>query len=124
MESVDDVAQVEQIGESAEVAYCGAVIRRWAAAGVIFTPVGPLCGNERAAAIGKAYEQEQHAAPPNAADDGQSPAFEGMALPDDRHRGRNMTVMGSLWPLPSGVSARNGWSASWNTASATSASSA
>jgi hypothetical protein len=112
MESVDDVAQVEQIGESAEVAYCGAVIRRWAVAGVIFTPVGPLCGNERAAAIGKAYEQEQPAAPPNAADDGQSPAFEGMALPDDRHRARNMTVMGSLWPLPLIRSARNGWSVS------------
>jgi len=108
MESVNDLAQVEQIAESAEAVCCHAVNRRRTVADVIFLPVGPLCGNERAAAVGQAHKQKQNAAPPNAADHRQGHAFEGMALANDRHRIRNITAMGSLEPLPSTTSATSG----------------
>jgi hypothetical protein len=111
-ESVDDLAQVEQIAESAEAVHCRAVIIRRAAAVVTFVPAGPLCGNERAAAVRQACEQEQNAATPNAADDGQGLAFESVPLAEDRHRIRNITVMGSLALLSSMRSVKTGWSAS------------
>jgi hypothetical protein len=101
MESVDDVTQVEQIAEAAEAPYCSVLSRGRAIVGVTFVPVGPFCGNERAAAVGQAYKHEQDATPPNAADRGQSLALEHMALPEDRHRRRAIAVMGSLWPHPS-----------------------
>jgi hypothetical protein len=107
VESVDDLAQVEQIAESAEAVHSRAIIGR-AAAVVTSAPAGPLCGNERAAAIRQADEQEQNAATPNAADHGQGLAFKSMLLADDRHRIRNISVMGSLAPFPSMRSARNG----------------
>jgi fumarate hydratase class II len=69
-ESVDDLAKLKQITESAEAVHRRAVIIRRAAADVTFLPAGPLCGNERAAAVRQAYEQEQYAATPNAADYG------------------------------------------------------
>jgi hypothetical protein len=101
-ESVDDLAQVEQIVEPAKAAHDRAVIAvRWRAAGVTCVPVGPLRRNERAAAVGNADEQKQDAAPPDAADHSQRLAFESVALAGDDHRIRNITVMGSLWPLPS-----------------------
>jgi hypothetical protein len=108
VESVDDLAQVEQIAEPAEAVHCRAVFTGWTAAAVISVPAGPLCRNERAAAVGQAYEQEQDAATPNAADHGQGAAFESMLLADDRHRIRNISVMGSLAPLPLMRLARNG----------------
>jgi hypothetical protein len=111
-ESVDDFAQVEQIAESAEAVYCCAAIIRRAATVVTFVPAGPLCGNERAAAVRQAYEQEQNAATPNAADDGQGLAFESVPLAEDRHRIRNIMVMGSLALLSSMRSVKTGWSAS------------
>ncbi len=54
MESVDDLAQEEQIGRPAEAAQCSAVIRRRVAAGVICAPIGPIHGDQRAAAVGQA----------------------------------------------------------------------
>jgi hypothetical protein len=107
VESVDDLAQMEQIAESAEAAHCRAVIIGGAAV-VTCVPTGPLCGDERAAAVRQVYEQKQNTATPNAADHGQCLAFESMPLADDRYRIRNISVMGSLAPLPSTRSVRNG----------------
>ena len=53
---------------------------------------------------GKTDKQEEDAAAPDAADHGERPALEGMALAGDRHRIRNITAMGSLPPLPSTAS--------------------
>jgi hypothetical protein len=64
-------------------------------------PVGPLGRNERAATVGQTDKQKEYAAAPNAADHGKRAALEGMALAGDRHRIRNITVMGSLPPLTS-----------------------
>src|ERR1043166_571795 len=101
-ESVDDLAQVEQIVESAKAAHDRVVIAvRWRAAGVTCVPVGPLRRNERAAAVGNADEQKQDAAPLDAADHSQRLAFERVALAGDDHRIRNILAMGSRWPLPS-----------------------
>jgi hypothetical protein len=102
-QSVDDLAQVKQIPEPAQivVAIAGAGIVRRRAVGLLGAPIGPLSWNERPAAVGQDYENEEDAAPPDAADRGQRLAFEGVALAGDRYRIRNITMMGSLWPLPS-----------------------
>ena len=102
-QSVDDLAQVKQIPEAAQIVVALADILRRRAVGLLGAPIGPLGRNERPAAIGQDYENEEDAAPPDAADRGQRLAFEGVALAGDRYRIRNITTMGSLWPLPSGA---------------------
>src|SRR6202049_2876203 len=64
-------------------------------------PIGPVGRNQRAATVWQDHENEEDAAPPDAADHGQRLAFEGVALAGDGQRIWNITVMGSLWPLPS-----------------------
>ena len=102
-QSVDDLAQVKQIAESAQivVAILGGVHER--PPGLLWAPIGPLSRNERPAAIRQDHQNEKDGAPPDAADRGQRLAFEGVALAGDRYRIRNITMMGSLWPLPSGA---------------------
>lgn len=100
-QSVDDLAQVKQIPESAQIVVAIADIVRRRSVGPLGAPIGPLSWNERPAAVGQDYENEEDAAPPDAADRGQRLAFEGVALAGDRYRVRNITTMGSLWPLPS-----------------------
>ena len=100
-ESVDDLAQVKQIAESAEIVAAIADIVRRRSLGLLGAPIGPLGRNERPAAVRQDHENEEDAAPPDAADRGQRLAFEGVALAGDRYRIRNITAMGSLWPLPS-----------------------
>ena len=102
-QSVDDLAQVKQIAESAQIVVAIADIVRRRSVGLLGAPIGPLGRNERPAAIRQDHENEKDAAPPDAADRGQRLAFEGVALAGDRHRIRNITTMGSLWPLPSGA---------------------
>jgi hypothetical protein len=102
-QSVDDLAQVKQIPESAQIAVAIVAIVRGRSVGRLWAPIGPLGWNERPAAVGQDHENEEDAAPPDAADRGQRLAFEGVALAGDRYRIRNTTVMGSLWPLPSGA---------------------
>ena len=102
-QSVDDPAQVKQIPEAAQIVVAIADIVRRHAVGLLGAPIGPLSWNERPAAIGQDHQNEKDAAPPDAADRGQRLAFEGVALAGDRYRIRNTTVMGSLWPLPSGA---------------------
>jgi hypothetical protein len=104
VESVDDLAQVEQIAESAEIVATITGIVRRRSLGLLYAPVGPVGWNERSAAVRQDHKNEEDAAPPDATDHGERLAFEGVALADDDHRVRNITVMGSLWPLPSTAS--------------------
>jgi hypothetical protein len=102
-QSVDDLAKVKQIPEAAQIVVAIAAIVRWRAVGLLGAPIGPLGRNERPAAIRQDRQNEKDAAPPDAGDRGQRLAFEGVALAGDRHRIRDITTMGSLWPLPSGA---------------------
>jgi hypothetical protein len=108
VESVDDLAQVEQIAESAEIVATITGIVRRRSLGLLYAPVGPVGWNERSAAVRQDHKNVEDAAPPHATDHGERLAFEGVALADDGHRVRNITVMGSLWPLPSTRSTSNG----------------
>jgi hypothetical protein len=102
-QSVDDLAQVKQISEPAQIVVAIAGIVRRRSRRRLRAPIGPLSWNERPAAVWQNHENEKDAAPPDAADRGQRLAFEGVALADDRYRIRNITTMGSLWPLRSGA---------------------
>jgi hypothetical protein len=104
VESVDDLAQVKQIAESSEIVGTITGIVCWRSRGLLCAPVGPVGRNERPAAVRQNHENEEDAAPPDATDHGERLAFERVALTDDGHRVRNITVMGSLWPLPSTAS--------------------
>jgi hypothetical protein len=107
-QSVEDAAQVEQIGKPTQIAGCGGVIRERRIASAVLAPVTPSCRNERAAAIGQAHKQKQIAAPSYTIDHRQGLAFEGVAFPSDRHRRRNIVVVGNLWWLLSTRSVMNG----------------
>ncbi len=100
-QSVDDLAQVKQIPESAQIVVAIADIVRRRSVGLLRAPIGPLGWNERPAAVWQNHENQEDAAPPDAADRGERLTFEGVTLAGDRHRIRNITAMGSLWPLPS-----------------------
>jgi hypothetical protein len=65
------------------------------------SPVGPCRRNERSAAIRQNDENEQDAASLDGVDHTESLAFEGVAPPDNGHLRRNISVMGSVAPLPS-----------------------
>jgi hypothetical protein len=110
LESVDDLAQLEQITELAESRWvdAGGGARRWV--GVVRTsPIGPWCRNEGSAAVWQDEEDEQHAASLNAADHSQLPALECVTLPDDRHIIWMIAEMGSLSTLPSIESITTAW---------------
>ena len=100
VESVNDLAQVEQIAEPAEIVGTTSIVRRRPPC-LLGVPIGPVGRNQRAATVWQGHENEEDAAPPDAADHGQRLAFEGVALAGDGQRIWNITVMGSLWPLPS-----------------------
>jgi hypothetical protein len=100
VESVDELAQVEQIAEPAEIVGTTRIVRR-RSPDVLGVPIGPVGRNQRAATVWQDHQNEEDAAPPKAADNGQRLAFEGVALASDGYRIWNVTVMGSLWPLPS-----------------------
>ena len=106
VQSVDDLAQMEQIAEPGEImgAIIGIVQRR--SRGRLRVPVGPLRWNQRATAIWQSHENEKDAAPPYTADRRQCPAFKGMMLAGNDHRVGNIAVMGSLWPPPLTASTR------------------
>jgi hypothetical protein len=124
LESVDELAELEQITESAEIVDIVIDMIRGRPLGIFCAAGGPARRNERAAAVGQDDEQEQDAAPTNAADDGQRPAIEGVAFADDRHLIRDITAMGSVTMLPSTKSVSHGWFASSSIGSVTRASSA
>ena len=95
-ESVDDLAQVKQIPESAQIVVAIADIFRRRSVGLLGAPIGQLSWNERPAAVRQSHENQEDATPPDAADRHQRLAFESVALADDRHRIRNIMAMGSL----------------------------
>ncbi|WP_247991189.1 hypothetical protein [Bradyrhizobium sp. 186] len=99
VESVNDLAQVEQIAKPAEIVGTTSIVRRRSPC-LLGVPIGPIGRNQRAATVWQDHENEEDAAPPDAADHGQRLAFEGVALAGDGQRIWNITVMGSLWPLP------------------------
>jgi hypothetical protein len=100
-ESVDDLAQMEQITESTERVGADAGILGCTAPALLRVPIGPVGRNQRPAAVGQDHENKEYAASADAVDHGQRPAFEGMALPGDCHLIRDIPAMGSLSPLPS-----------------------
>jgi hypothetical protein len=65
------------------------------------SPVGPCRRNERSAAIRQNDEDEQDAATLDGVGHTERLAFEGVAPPDNGHLRRNISVMGSVAPLPS-----------------------
>ena len=99
VESVNDLAQVEQIAEPAEIVGTTTSIVRRRSPCLLGVPIGPVGRNQRAATVWQDHENEEDAAPPDAADHGQRLAFEGVALAGDGQRIWNITVMGS--PIPS-----------------------
>src|ERR1700686_4784300 len=103
VESVNDLAQVDQIAEPAEIVGTTSIVRRRSPC-PLGVPIGPVGRNQRAATVWQDHENEEDAAPPDAPDHGQRLALEGVALAGDGQRIWNITVMGSLWPLPSEAS--------------------
>ena len=67
-QSVDDLAQMKQTPESAQIVVAIADIFRRRSVGLLGAPIGPLAWNERAAAVGQDYENQEDSAPPDAAD--------------------------------------------------------
>src|SRR5258708_16238334 len=100
VESVNDLAQLKQIAEPAEIVGTTSIVRRRSPC-LLGVPIGPVGRNQRAATVWQDHENGEAAAPPDAADHGQRLAFEGVALAGDGQRIWNITVMGSLLPLPS-----------------------
>jgi hypothetical protein len=105
-ESVDDLAQGEQITEPAERGCAVDIVIAERCVGI--APVGPGGGNERSAAVRQDDEHEQRAASLDGVDHAESLAFEGVATPDNGHLGRNISAMGSVAPLPSTALATSG----------------
>jgi hypothetical protein len=98
-ESVDDLAQGEQI---TELAHRGTVVGIVIARRCVATaPVGPRGRNERSAAVRQDDQHEQRAASLDGVDHAERLAFEGVASPDNGHLDRNISVMGSVAPLRS-----------------------
>jgi hypothetical protein len=119
------MAQQKQIAKAAQSTQTDVGFpARAHAATMTFVPVSPLGRDQRATAVGEASQHEQNTAAADTADDGERAALKRMALARDNYRIGKIPVMGSLSPLLLAASARIGWSASWNTGSATSASSA
>jgi hypothetical protein len=69
-QSVDDLAQVKQIPEPAQIVVAVPEIFRRRSVGLLGTPIGPLGWNERSATVRQDHENEEDAAPPDAVDRG------------------------------------------------------
>ena len=98
-QSVDDLAQVKQIPEFAQIVVAIADIFRRRA-------VGPAqsvhsAGMSDRLPSGKTTRTRRTPRRRMLLIASQRLAFESVALAGDRHRIRNITTMGSLWPLPS-----------------------
>jgi hypothetical protein len=99
MESVDHLAQMEQIVEAAKSRdAAGGVYRR--ALAPFAVPVGPVDRNQRSAAVRQNRENEADTTPPHAVDHRERLAFEGVPFTGDGHPRRKILVMGSVWWCP------------------------
>ena len=102
MESVEEMTQLKQIAKAAKHARAGAVIpARGSAITLTLVPVGPLGRNERATSVGQAGQHEENALAPDTANDRERAALKRVTLAGNRYRSREISVMGSLSPLPS-----------------------
>ena len=117
-ESVDDDASAQQVLDRAE--RCFAV-----GPGLVggAREIGPVGGDERSTSVRQNQKQVGATVTMSAVKDLQAPTLEGMPRAHDRDRPWKLFGMGSLSYGPSTRSARIGWSVSWNTGSATGASS-
>jgi hypothetical protein len=107
------MAQLKQIAKAAQSTRADVGFpARVHAATITFVPVSPLGRDQRATAIGEAGQHEQNTAAADPADYGERTALKGMALAGDRHPIGKISAMGSLSPLPSMRSAKNGSSVS------------
>src|SRR5207247_11290433 len=79
VESVNDLAQLEQIAEPAEIVGTTSIVRRRSPC-LLGVPIGPVGRNQRAATVWQDHENEEDDAPPDAADNGQRLDFEGVEL--------------------------------------------
>ena len=102
MESVEEMTQPKQIAKAAKHARAGAVISaHGSAATLALVPVGPLGWNEGATSVGQAGQHEENALAPDTANDRERAALKRVTLAGNRYRSREISVMGSLSPLPS-----------------------
>src|SRR4029453_681866 len=99
--SVDELAQVEQITEPAEIVDSVIGTDRRRASKRLNLPIGPARRNQRPTAVWQNCEEIVDAAPPNGADHGQRLTFECVTLARCGPRSWDIIAMGSVWPLPS-----------------------
>jgi hypothetical protein len=101
VESVDELAKLEQIAELAERGCVITIVMERRRVDVGRSPIGPRRWNERPAAVRQNDENEENAASLDGVNHAECPAFEGVAPPDNGHLDWNISVMGSVAPLPS-----------------------
>ena len=103
------MAQLKQIAKAAQSTRADVGFRARAhAATMTFVPVSPLGRDQRPTAVGEAGQHKQNTAAADTTDDGERAALKRMALARDNYRIEKIPAMGSLSPLPSMKSARNG----------------
>jgi hypothetical protein len=108
VESVNELAKLEQITELAERGCAVTIVMERRCVDVGHSPIGPRCWNERSATVRQNDENEENASSLDGVDHAESVALEGVAPPDNGHLGGNISVMGSVAPLPSTRSISNG----------------
>jgi hypothetical protein len=104
VESVDELAKLEQIAELAERGCAITIAMERRRVDVGRSPIGPRRWNERPATVRQNDENEENAASLDGVNHAERLAFEGVAPPDNGHLGWNISVMGSVVPLPSTAS--------------------
>jgi hypothetical protein len=107
-ESVDELAQPEQITEPAQIVDSVIGSNRRRSCKRLRLPIGPARRDQRPAAVRQNGEEIGDAAPPDGADHRQRPTFESVTLPRDRRRSWKIMAIGSLWPFPSIPSTTDG----------------
>jgi len=88
-ESVDDLAQLEQITEPAEiggiVGSCAGIARRRRGIHLLYLPISPGGWNERAGAVRQDHQNKTHTTSTDAGDYCKRTAFERMTLARNNH---------------------------------------
>jgi len=100
MESVDHLAQMEQIVDAAKSGSATVDVRRPSLA-PFPVPVGPVDRDQRSAAVRQNRENKTDTTTSHAMDHRERLAFEGVPFTGDGHPSRKILVMGSVWLLPS-----------------------
>jgi hypothetical protein len=106
------MAQLKQIAKAAQSTRADLGFPARAHATITLVPVSPPRRDQCATAIGEAGQHEQNTAAADTADDGERGALKRMAFAGDNYRIGKIPVMGSVSPLLSMKSAKNGSSVS------------